>query len=328
MYAYSKHVHNDSFVADLHADTLIWSTLLGYDIAKRHVSLPFNPIYNHVDAPRLKDGGIDFQVFGLTNNYWYHPKQSALAMCTAIDEAVKTSDHLGWARNADELCDVCARKKVGIVLALQGVHQLEGRLDNLAEFYSKGVRSVSLTHFNSSDAAPSNTCTHGHDDLKPYGLDLIKRMDELGMIVDCAHVAERAAHQAIEVSHNPVIISHTACRALRDISRNTSDDLIKAIAQKGGIMGIMYQLPFLTTNPFAGPKCIVEHIDHVCELVGPDYVALGSDFDGFIIPPFGIRDTRDVVKITNGMVMKGYKLDDIRKILGGNVLRVYEQVCG
>lgn len=328
MDSYVKQLHKKAFVADLHADTLIWSTLIGFDLANRHLSFPVNLIRNHVDAHRLKKGGVNLQFFGLTNNYVYKPKQAADDMIDSLEKAVKKSKHLTWALNGLEAQNAYVLDKVGVTLAMQGVHQLEGDLDNVEHFYKRGVRSIGLAHFPCSEAACSNLYDHPNNGLKPVGEDLIKIMNDLGMIVDLAHVSEPAAYQAIEVSEQPVMISHTACRSLRNISRNTSDDLIKAVAQGGGIIGIMYQRPFLSKNPVAGVDVIGDHIDHICELVGPEYVSLGSDFDGFIVPPIGMRDTRDVIKITNDVVRRGYPKDAIEKILGRNVLNLYERICG
>lgn len=326
MEKYIKRLHEKAFVADLHADTLLWS-LLGFDLANRHISLPMNPLGNHVDAHRLKKGRINLQFFGLTNNYWHNPKKGADDMIDELEKAVETSKHLRWALSGQEAENSCALQKVGVTLAMQGVHQLEGNLDNVEHFYNRGVRSIGLTHFLCSEAACSNLYDHGNNSLKQYGADLIKIMNELGMIVDLAHVSEQAAYQAIEVSDQPVMISHTACRSLRDISRNTSDQLIKEIAQNEGIIGIIYQRPFLSSNPFAGVDVIGDHIDHICELVGPEHVALGSDFDGFIIPPAGMRDTGDVIKITADLVRRGYKEDDIIAVMGKNVLNLYKRIC-
>ena len=237
-------------------------------------------------------------------------------------------------------------------------------------FGDLGVRYMTLSHFYNSEWADSSTDKPAHNGLSDYGKQIVREMNRQGILVVISHVADKTFYDALEISAAPLIASHSSCRAICNHPRNMSDEMIKALAAKGGVIQINYEMSFLDQaykDAFekkeggvvqamdrviteCGPdeECvmlkaeqktreliasgalprvswerILEHIDHVVQLVGPDHVGLGSDFDGASMPE-GMEDCSKLPKITEALLRKGYSEDAVRKILGGNLLRVME----
>ncbi len=323
-------LHHSSFVADLHADTLLEDRLFRYDLLKRHKPrLPLNPFFNHVDLPRMIEGGVSLQAFGIVTNYWLAKKWTAERKVRRLHEIIKKSPELDWALSGTEAEKVWKKGGVGAFLGMEGVHPLEGRIENLEWFYEQGVRYASLTHFNNTEAAYSSTFPGDKGKgLTSFGRELIAAMNERGMIVDLAHINYAGFFEAVECSRSQVIVSHTTIKSLCSHPRAIDDEQIKAVAKKGGVIGIMFSPLFLSKKIIDGAERIVDHIDRVKEVAGIDYAALGSDFDGFICLPRGLKDVSDLPVLTQLMLDRGYSEEDIRKVLGLNFLRVYQEVCG
>ena len=233
--------------------------------------------------------------------------------------------------------------KTGIILGFQNVGPLEVDLSLLNIYYRLGVRIIQLTyHFKTvcGDGCkePSNS------GLSLFGAELIKRMNDMGMVVDLAHVGERTCLDAIDVSRHPVIASHSNPWAQKPTYQNKRDGTIKALAEKGGVIGITGFPRLLDTNPTL--DLLLDYVDYVVQLVGVDHVGIGLDFaEGWPDSPFhrkrlieidgriydwpeGIETTTKWPNVTRGLVSRGYADDEIEKILGGNFLRVFEEVIG
>lgn len=245
-------------------------------------------------------------------------------------------------------------------------------LANLDKFYTLGVRYMTLTHTVNTAWADSSGDKPAHDGLTPFGKKVVVEMNRLGMMVDISHVADKTFYDVLATSQAPVIASHSSCRALCTAPRNMTDDMIKAMAAKGGVIQINYHVGFLSQefqdaqnrHPEIGKqieaeskkRCgdneacqlieadkivrdyvaqgklprvdwtkIVDHIDHAVKLVGADHVGLGSDFDGADMP-YGMEDASHLPQITNALLAKGYSPADIQEILGGNTLRLMQDV--
>ncbi|UCD83511.1 MAG: dipeptidase [Deltaproteobacteria bacterium] len=321
-------LHHSSFVVDLHADTLLADRLFRYDMLERHQPrIPLSPFFNHVDVPRMKDGGVSLQAFGIVTNYWAAKRWTAERKVRRMDEIIRKSSDLEWALSGTEAEAVWKRGKIGAFLGMEGVHPLGGRVEGLGWFYERGLRYASLTHFNSTEAAYSSV-SPVNKGLTAFGRELIGAMDEKGVIVDLAHINRAGFFEAIECSRNPVIVSHTTIGSLSRHPRAIDDEQIKAVAGKGGVIGIMFSPLFLSKRIIEGAERIVDHIDRVKEVSGIDYAALGSDFDGFIHLPRGLKDISDLPVLTQLMLDRGYSEEEIKKVLGLNFLRVYKQICG
>jgi len=248
-------------------------------------------------------------------------------------------------RTPDEFRQVVESGRIAAVLGVEGGHALEGKLENLERFFERGVRVFTVTWCNSNELADSSSDENQpHRGLSPLGREAVRLMNRLGMIVDVSHAAKTTVLDITQVSSAPVIASHSGIRALRDFNRNLTDEEIKAIAQNRGLIGVVFLPYFLrdgagTATGFRGRKPdgsprprpsiqdVLDCIDHICQLVGPDHAALGSDFDGFSGNLPGLEDVSKMPAIEAGLLARGYPEADVRKILGLNFLRVWDAVA-
>jgi membrane dipeptidase len=296
----------------------------------------------------------------MDEDYWRKMRQGGVtaanytvAMNHNLSETIKIMAQLGGQLAAskvavpvESVADVHRAKeqgRVGIVFGFQNIGPLEGDLSLLPIFCRLGVRIIQLTyHF-------KNVCGDGCKEasdtgLSLFGCDLIARMNDLGMVVDLAHVGERTARDAIETSRHPAIASHSNAYARVPAYQNKTDDTIQALARKGGVICVTAFPRMLEPDPTV--DTLLDHIDHIARLVGIDHVGLGLDFaegwpdspihrkkllaiDGKIYDyPPGIETISKLPNVTRGLVSRGYSDEDIEKILGGNLLRVFAQVIG
>ena len=366
--ARAKKLHFSSIVLDTHDDTTQRFFSKDFDLGKR------NPD-GHVDIPRMREGGMNAIFFSI----WIDGRitgppavEKALDQIDAVHENVlKYSKDLVFCRTAEEVRRAHAHGKIAALIGVEGGHMIGNDIRVLRMFGDLGVRYMTLTHFYNDEWADSSTDKPAHNGLTDFGKDVVREMNRQGIMVDISHVSDKTFFDALEVSKAPLIASHSSCRALCNHPRDMADDMIKALAAKGGVIQINYERSFIDqaykdaydkasggvvaatekiTQECSGdgdctsrklrdlqtqmeasralPRVswerIVEHIDHVVKLVGPDYVGLGSDFDGATMPD-GLEDCSKLPKITEALMRKGYKDEDIRKILGGNLLRVMEQ---
>ena len=366
--ARAKKLHFSSIVLDTHDDTTQRFFSKDFDLGKR------NPD-GHVDIPRMREGGMNAIFFSI----WIDGRimgppavEKALDQIDAVHENVlKYSKDLVFCRTAEEVRRAHAQGKIAVLIGVEGGHMIGNDIRVLRMFGDLGVRYMTLTHFYNDEWADSSTDKPAHNGLTDFGKDVVREMNRQGIMVDISHVSDKTFFDALEVSKAPLIASHSSCRALCNHPRDMADDMIKALAAKGGVIQINYERSFIDqaykdaydkvsggvvaatekiTQECSGdgdctsrklrdlqtqmegsgalPRVswerIVEHIDHVVKLVGPDYVGLGSDFDGATMPD-GLEDCSKLPKITEALMRKGYKDEDVRKILGGNLLRVMEQ---
>ena len=364
----AKKLHFSSLVLDTHDDTTQRFFSKDFDLGRR------NPD-GHVDIPRMREGGMNAIFFSI----WIDGRilgppavEKALDQIDAVRENVlKYSNDMVLCRTAEEVRRAHAQGKIAALIGVEGGHMIGNDIRVLRMFGDLGVRYMTLAHFYNDEWADSSTDKPAHNGLTDFGKDVVREMNRQGIMVDISHVSDKTFFDALEVSKAPLIASHSSCRALCNHPRDMADDMIKALAAKGGVIQINYERSFIDqaykdaydkvsggvvaatekiTQECSGdgdctsrklrdlqtqmegsgalPRVswerIVEHIDHVVKLVGPDYVGLGSDFDGATMPD-GLEDCSKLPKITEALMRKGYKDEDVRKILGGNLLRVMEQ---
>lgn len=335
----ARALHDTSFVADLHSDTL----LFGRNLLERS-SL------GHVDLPRLKDGGVGLQVFSLPTivpfglniesnerpgldsitiagfaqlspTMWLGPKGRALYRADQLHDYVRSSDGaLLLIEDRADLDQLLAARAegaeiTGAMLAIEGAHAMEGDPENLQVLYDAGYRMIGLTHFFDNRYAGS---AHGVEKggLTELGRQTIMDMENLNVIVDLAHLAPTAIDEVLDLATRPMVVSHTGVRATCDNRRNLSDEHIRRIANAGGVIGIGY---WETAVCGRAPADIAKAIAHVVRLVGADHAAFGSDYDGGTTVGF---DTSGVPALTQALIDEGLTDTAIRKILGENVLRL------
>jgi membrane dipeptidase len=227
-------------------------------------------------------------------------------------------------RRAEDIRAAKAAGKLGVILAIEHADCTERSLNILRVLYELGVRSIGLTHNVSSWAADGCLEAREGVGLTPFGKQLILEMNRLGMLVDLAHVSPSAFFSALEVSRKPVIFSHGNARRLCDHPRNLTDGQLKALAAARGVIGMSY-VPYFVDAQNPTLERLLEHIDHVVSVAGIDVVGLGSDFDG---GGTLLADATEVLGITEGLIRRGYREGDIRKILGENTLRLLQETLG
>ena len=338
----ARALHDTSFVADLHADSL----LFGRNLLERSA-------LGHVDLPRLQEGGVGLQVFSLPtivpfglnieNNErpgldaltiaglaqlspvaFQGPAGRALYRAGQMRDYAKASDgQLFLIENRADLDRLLAARAeggetIGALLSIEGAHAMEARPANLQVLFDAGYRMIGLTHFFDNRYAGS---AHGVEKggLTDLGRQTIARMEELGVIVDLAHLSPTAIDEVLDLATRPVVVSHTGVRGTCDNRRNLSDDHILRIAKGGGIIGIGY---WEMAACGRAPADIAKAIAYVVQLVGADHAAFGSDYDGATTVGF---DTSALPALTQALIDEGLSDGEIRKILGENVLRVFSQ---
>lgn len=320
-------LHARSTLIDLHGDTLMWMKR-GYDFFRRHRRMPLAALLSHIDEPRMRMGGLSAQVFGLVTQPLGlgSPFRSASHQVELLHQAARAQpDRLRVVTEASELRAAAAAGARAGLLGLEGVHALEGELDNLDRLARRGLRLCGLSHFSKNEAA-FPAIGRGRDDsrgLTPFGEAIVDRCAELGVLVDLAHINRRGFLDATRRSKNPVVVSHTGVCGVTDIRRNIDDEQIRAVADTGGVVGLIFAFNFVGGTDV---EAVVNHIVHTVEVGGADCAALGSDFDGFIVPVRGLSDVADLPNLTAALLARGLPPDVVQKILGGNVLRVLEAV--
>ena len=362
-------LHFRSIVVDTHDDTTQRLLDPKFDLGARHTD-------GSIDIPRMREGGLDAIFFSI-----YIPGsvtgpiavQRALEQIEAVRRQVTLHPKdLALATTAAEIRSAFAAHKIAVLMGVEGGHMINNDLANVDKFASLGVRYMTLTHMVNTDWADSSTDKSAHNGLTDFGKQVVVEMNRVGMMVDVSHIADKTFYDVLATSKAPVIASHSSCRALDDAPRNMTDDMIKALAAKGGVIQINYHVGFLSQEfrdaekaaPDLGKaieaeskkRCgeeeacqlieadkilreyvaqgklprvawtkIIDHIDHAVKLVGADHVGLGSDFDGADMP-YGMEDATHLPQITNALLDKGYSESDIAKILGGNTLRLMQEV--
>ncbi|HCW76317.1 MAG TPA: hypothetical protein DHU63_07245 [Candidatus Marinimicrobia bacterium] len=327
---YIQSVNDWAILIDLHNDVLEkLSADDNYHLAARHT-------YNHTDIPRMQDGGVDIQWFSVwvsPSSFPDNPYTEALNLIDRFQiELDANPSTLGMATTLDQALTLNDSGKIAGVFGVEGGHSIENSLENIQTLYDLGMRYMTITWNNSTDWAVSaqdeRSTTVG---LSEFGRQVIQMLDTLGVIIDVSHVGIQTINDILQETTHPIIASHSGVRALRDHYRNLYDDQIQAIANSGGVIGIVFYDYFLDySGAFVSVSTVIEHIDYIVNLVGIDYVAIGSDYDGIgqNDSPSGLEDTSKYPNLTIGLLNHGYSIEDVQKILGGNFMRVFQEVCG
>jgi membrane dipeptidase len=337
----------------------------------------------HTDLARMKSGGITGEFFSIYVEGDLAEKPTVRgggALRRAVDLVDTTYRQIEKYPNdlmlATSVADIRRAKregKIGVLMGIEGGHAIENSLHALRVMHRLGCRYMTLTHANTNEWADSAGFTGPlvvkHHGLSPFGEEVVREMQRIGMLVDVSHVSDETFASAIKVAKAPIIASHSSARALADQRRNMTDDMLKALAKNGGVVMINFWALFLSNEYGAAagkwfarhgkefgeirakykddpaafreaidklkagesfPKVtiaqLVDHIDHVVKVAGIDHVGLGSDFDGVDALPEGLGGIGDLPKITLELVKRGYKDDEIKKILGENFLRAFGEV--
>jgi membrane dipeptidase len=378
--AAAMRIYADAIVIDTHNDLPSKMIDDGYDAGVRH-SPGFEKNQGDSDLPRFLESGITGQFLSAWVDAPYAlrtPDQSWERVQIYLDTihafVRRHPDRLVLATTARQVRDAKAQGKVAMLIGVEGGHAIEGSIENLRELYRRGVRYMTLTWNNGTPwagaaAGLNGTRTGG---LTAHGREIVREMNRLGMFVDISHVSDSTFFDAIAVSSDPVIASHSSARALNSHRRNMSDDQLRAVARNGGVVNVNFYSVFIdprflaqsdsiaraidveTRAALAQPgadgtairaaaerkndaalrslprpplSILIDHIVHIARVAGIDHVGLGSDFDGVSgLLPAGMDDVTRLPLIAQALLDRGYSQQDIRKVLGGNMLRVMDRV--
>lgn len=313
-------LHRDAIVVDLHSDTLLAVHSGARDVGARSA-------VGHIDLPRLRDGGVDVEVFAA----FVHPREASRGfarvreLIDAFDRMVSAHrGALGRATTVQEIESLVRAGRVAGVLSVENADALDGDVDNLDVLYRRGVRIMGLT-WNASNALADGALEHRHGGLTPFGKAVVQRMQHLGIVVDVSHLSEQSFWHVLAASSGPVMATHSDAAAVVPHPRNLSDAQLRALAARGGVVGVNF---YPAHAGGASIERILHQIDHMVKVMGVDHVGLGSDFDGFSQRVRGLEDVSKLANLTAGLAARGYTPEQIKKILGGNALRVFKQVWG
>ncbi len=341
-------LHIKSIVIDSHNDSIVAHIRRGnISLADEHTKNPDvhsgtiaylrgrvppeeDAIGIQLNIPKMRDGGIDVAFFAVdvTRAWKNHLSYALDAFGWFNAEVDANSTDIRIVRKTDDIHAAKEEGKLAAVLTIENSEAVERSLNILRSLYLLGVRSIGLTHNPNTWASTGNDEGETGGGLTKFGVQLVKEMNKLGMLVDVSHISERGFWDVLDITDAPIIASHSNCMTLCNHSRNLTNEQLKAIAVNGGVVGITFVPGFITEDgwrkspPFAQ---LINHIEYAIDVAGLDHVGIGSDFDG------GgdlLKDATEYPKITEGLSQRGYTDTAIQKILGGNLLRVFENVCG
>jgi membrane dipeptidase len=332
-------IHKRSIVVLTHIDTVIfWAPRPNvvpfyFDLIPwpEEMSLGKRTGFGHVDLPRILEGGVSCPVFALAVTPNYMPERSLMRSMELLDafyrELEKNRDRVFLATTVDEVVKAKKNGRVSAMLAIEGGEAIEGNLAALRMLHRLGVRLFGLTHNYRNKIADGMGEARTGSGLTEFGVELISELNKLQIVVDVSHLSDPGFWDVIEVSKDPIIASHSNARSLCNHLRNLTDDQLKAVAEGGGVVGVnFYPEVVHVKEPSLGR--VLDHFDYLIDLVGVDYVGVGSDYDGMRKPPVGLEDISKMLNVTRGLMSRGYSEDEIEKILGGNFLRIFKNVIG
>ena len=335
----------------------------------------------NLDFAKAKAGNLGAEFFSI----WVEPKEfkgqyahRTLALIDSVyQQAAKHPDQMMMAFSPADIERAHRERKLAALLGIEGGHSIENDIHLLRDYYRLGVRYMTLTWSNTNEWADSSgdindPAVQHHNGLTEFGKDVVYEMNRLGMMIDVSHVSDKTFYDALLASRAPVIASHSSSRALTNHPRNMTDDMLREIGRRGGVVMVNYYSAFVDETwrqayeaqakersaavdvvaeqykdadpvtryretdkiakqwaakvPRPPFDAIINHIDHVAKIAGVDHTGLGSDFDGTPSMPEGLDSAADLPKITEGLLKRGYTADQIRKILGGNLMRVFKEV--
>ncbi|HET9533509.1 MAG TPA: dipeptidase [Blastocatellia bacterium] len=373
--ARAERLHREAIVVDTHNDVTSPIIDEGFDLGMRGDDSE-GKFKTHTDIARMKAGGVDAEFFAIyVAKEYVNRKPSegggaarrALDIIDAVYEQVRRHpDTFEMAYTADDIRRISKTGKIAALMGIEGGHAIEDSLAALRMFYRLGVRYMTLTHTNTnnwadSEADLSNKAVKHHNGLTPFGREVVREMNRIGMLIDISHVSDKTFYDVIETTRAPVIASHSSARAIADHSRNMTDDMFRAVAKNGGVVMVNFYDGFLDPRKAAlatqartkqeevaaqfpddparvqeemrkwreandpGPtplSVLIDHFEHIIKVAGIDHVGIGSDFDGVPGLPQGMEDISKLPNITFELLKRGYSDADIKKVLGENFLRV------
>ena len=315
------------------------------DLSKLDIRQPQPAL--HTDIPRLRRGGVGGQFWSVYVPATMQGKEAVRATMEQIDIVYQIADRypdtFEIARTAADVERIFKSGKIASLIGMEGGHSIDNSLGALRMFYKLGARYMTLTHSVNTPWADSATDKPEHHGLTPFGEDVVREMNRLGMLVDLSHTSPETMHAALRVTQAPVIFSHSSARAMNDHPRNVPDDVLARMPANGGVVMVTFVPEFISAEvreydalpaeqkrrepaPRATMAQVADHIDHIRKVAGINHIGIGSDFDGITTVPQNLEDVSKYPVLVAELLRRGYTKDDLKKILGQNVLRVMRQV--
>ena len=355
----AQRVYRDAIVIDTHNDMPSKMIDDGYNPDIRHTP-GFEKTQGETDLPRLVESGItgvflsayvdpEKWTFG-SDRSW---KQVQVYLDSIHAFARRHPDRLIFATTAADVRAAKASGKVAVLIGVEGGHAIENSVENLRELARRGVRYMTLTWNNGNEWAGAAAGLNGtrSGGLTDRGKEMIREMNRLGILVDISHVSDSTFYDAVATSTMPVIASHSSARMINGHRRNMTDEMLRVVAKNGGVVNVNFYSAFIdpdflrkadsieknvqgqanidaATRALSRPslKILLDHFDHIIKVAGVDHVGIGSDFDGVSgLLPQGMDDVTRLPLIAQGLLDRGYSEADVKKVLGGNMLRVMER---
>lgn len=323
-----------SDVIDQHVDSFIWTRVAGYRLDRRHGrGLLGGRFYSQVDLPRVREAQIAGCVWSITTNPFRSAARRAamfeqnFSRLRAILEAC--SEDVALCRDGADYRAARAADKHAAFIGIQGGNALDA--SNALDTFARGlVLRVTLVHLSTSSlGSTSAPGWKGDGRLTPHGIETVRALDARRVFVDLAHIHPRGFFDAVAAHDRslPLVVSHTGVSSVTPHWRNIDDAQLRAIADTGGVVGIMYQSSFLGDRLLAGRAAsIVDHLEHVIHTIGEDHAALGSDWDGMVVTPRDMPTCLELPRLVELMLARRWSPDRIRKVLGGNFLRALDML--
>ncbi|MCH4890606.1 membrane dipeptidase [Acidaminobacter sp. JC074] len=278
----------------------------------------------HIDIDKMKQGHSLGQFFAMFVDL--KSTQTPFKTCNEMIDCFEHEMNLNKEaiKAGKTYHEIVNNKEITGIVTIEEGAVLEGKIDNLDHFYKRGVRSITLTWNYENEIGYPNCKDEFRDKgLKPFGLEVVKRMNDLGMLIDVSHLSDGGFWDCIKHSTKPIIASHSNARAVQDVSRNLTDDMILALRDKGGVMGMNFCAYFLDGSKASKVKDIVRHVRYIYDLAGIDVIAMGTDFDG-IGGELEISDMSKMNLLVEALRQDGFTEEEIEKIFYKNALRVLE----
>jgi membrane dipeptidase len=315
-------LHREAIIVDTHCDTILSAVRGERRLGDRSEK-------GHLDFPRMVEGGVSAQFFAAYIEPQYKPDRGLERSLQVLDvlwrEVEASSAVAEVALSVADIRRISSAGRVAVVIAIEGGEAVGHDLANLRMLYRLGVRSLGLVWNQRNLIADGVGERRTGGGLTNFGLAVVEEMNRLGMLVDVSHLSDPGFWHVAETCRGPFAATHSNARTVCDHPRNLTDDQLKALARSGGVTGLNFAPAFVSADN-ADVSTLINHLDHIVQLVGPDHVGLGSDFDGISTTPRGLEDVRAMPRITEELVARGYGDEDILKFLGGNHLRVLEEV--
>ena len=341
--ARARAIHKQSPLVDGHND-YPWALRdidPGRDFGKADISKPAPNLMT--DIERLRKGGVGGQFWSVYTPSTMMGKEATRVTMDEIDTVHRMTtrwpEMFHLALTADDVERVFKNGRIASMIGMEGGHSIDNSLAALRMFYALGARYMTLTHSTNLAWADSATDKPEHGGLTKFGEEVVREMNRLGMLVDLSHVSPDTMEDALRVTEAPVIFSHSSARALCNVPRDVPDNILQLVAKNGGVVMVTFVPGFISqevadfnakpeaerkglTAPRATLSQVADHIDHIRKVAGIDHVGLGGDFDGITDVVQGLEDVSKYPDLTAELLKRGYKDDDVKKVIGGNVLRV------